>query len=390
MAYVALSEIVGRFPFRGRGGANAHLDLSVFAGEVVSITASPRRERRSPAGRGPKRLVLRSATHEKKFDFRALPDVVDIGDVVGVVAALAPDAAHGPIVGLANLDTEERVDLVWREKEILKLLDGGARDYRRGGALWRGVAAAAAKTAFLTALAATAATIWAIGPSAFAEPPVFIDAATTGAPLAITLATALAGFCFFNVSSLVKISRKAHRQRLMLAAFWRSAGAALLEAADVKDAFRASEGVRVKRQAQKLLPPPRETLKPAVQARGAPAEDAVASAALAYWETEDARRASAQSSAPAARWTDRPFEAGRAYGDRDGPSSPHRAPSRAAQRPPSRRRLIPAENDGADRGDAPSPYDDAWSREPGFSADHRAAGGPHSRPERARARLRAR
>ncbi len=100
--YLDLSKALG-------GRAAAPLEFAVFAG-----SAAP-----SPDGRS---VELTSPWGAELFDAEDMPVAFREGDVGAVMAMIPPEDESGPIIAAANLDRDERADLLRREPDIRRLV----------------------------------------------------------------------------------------------------------------------------------------------------------------------------------------------------------------------------------------------------------------------------
>lgn len=251
MAYVRLPDELGGFATRKANGRIASFEFSVFAGETIACSAAPGkskpRGRRAPLRR---RLHLRSDKGDKRFEFKGLPsDLVREGDMAAVIAVLPASGDHGPIVGVANLDEDERIDFRWREKELLRILTGERRDYRRPSAMRMALAETALK-ALAAAGAAYVAMTFYLDPQALETPSRLAQALESAwIPEALSAAAlaAVASGVVFGLSSSARIARKALGQKRALEHFWARVGHALGYAADRRESCRPCETVRSSR-----------------------------------------------------------------------------------------------------------------------------------------------
>ncbi|MEL6980527.1 MAG: hypothetical protein AAGM38_17920, partial [Pseudomonadota bacterium] len=225
------------FATRQAGGRIEHFEFSMFAGETAAVERAPGSQRTA--------LMLRSPKADKRFELRGLPDdLLAPGEAAAVIAVLPRKGDHGPIVAVANLDADERVDFRWREAELLKLLSGDARDERRRAAGRRGHLLAAAKGLGLGAAAYAA---WALYHDAQAlETPEKLLAALGAAwsveAMAAALGVGAAAGAGFGLRSARRRGEKARRQQQALDVLWARVGHAFAYAADRSDAFRPLEG----------------------------------------------------------------------------------------------------------------------------------------------------
>lgn len=269
MAYVKLPEDLGGFATRKINGRIAGFEFSVFAGETVSCEAAPAKGRRRKRGEPlRRRLHLRSDKADKRFEFRGLPsDLIREGDMAAVIAVLPTNGDYGPIVGVANLDEDERIDFRWRESELLRLLTGERLDYRKPRAARLACGATALKALAAASAAYLAMTLY-LDPQALETPDRFaraLETALTPEALSASALAAIASAVVFGLRASLRLTRKALAQKRALNHFWARVGHALGYAADRRESCRPTESVRTARPAQlagpllspsRLLPPP--------------------------------------------------------------------------------------------------------------------------------------
>ncbi|MEM9725648.1 MAG: hypothetical protein AAF909_09315 [Pseudomonadota bacterium] len=289
MAFVRLPDDVRGFATRHATGRIVSFEFSVFAGEAISVSRSDEertnRRRGAPRPDGRRTLRLSSPETDKQFAFATLPeDLVFEGDMAAVIAVMPSDGRNGPIVGVANLDVDERVDFRGRESEILRMITGERRDYRRGGALRAAWARATAVSALLGGGGFVAAAYLRQPELAAATFPTALETLLRGRAGdalamvadrawsfetgAIAMAATVAALLYAGFRARSRVKRKARAQSAALAKFWGRVGRALSVVADRREAYRPLETVR---RAQKpalsgplltpsrLLPPPRPT-----------------------------------------------------------------------------------------------------------------------------------
>lgn len=244
MAYVKLPEELRSWEVLLPNGGASRFEFSIFAGEAIGVEARGG-DQGDPAGAS---LHIRSQRGRRRFDFSRLPVSFKPGEVAGVLAVLPEDEDDGPILCVANLDSDQRVDFLSREPEVLRLMTDQAVDVRRAaigaseilGALVRAVGVGLAAAA-LTALALTGLDV---GAGAVAADPASIAVAAGavllggGAPLLAGAGVAFAAFGWMLTRRAIRLSRRARFQRELLDHLWRGAGEALGFVQDHVEAFR--------------------------------------------------------------------------------------------------------------------------------------------------------
>ncbi|MCI4665202.1 MAG: hypothetical protein MRY74_10830 [Neomegalonema sp.] len=245
MAYVKLPEELRMWEVLLPDGGASRFEFSIFAGEVLRVET-----RSEPSHSGATTLYIRSQRGERRFDFSHLPVQFKQGDVVGVLAVLPETEDDGPILCVANLDSDQRIDFLSREPELLRLMTNDAVDLRRAALGWGDIAGALFRGALLGGVAAVGAAIvktllaaasGAIGGGALAM------AARVGATLfqdpsclVIGASAGVGGFGVLMTLATLRLSRQGRFQRELLDHVWRRAGEALGFVQDNIDAFRFS------------------------------------------------------------------------------------------------------------------------------------------------------
>lgn len=210
----------------------------------------------------------RLAPGDVPIDFRP-------GELAAVLAVAPASGETGPIIAAANLDTDERADLLAREVEIAALIRrrGGPRTtaeavLRTTGA---GALSAAAVGVGVYAASAVALAFLRAPPAAAADPGVFAGPAAAGPDLRTILAAAftqpdleaaapaaLAATLAFAAGVFQSVRRQRNRRRRLRAALdlaWRRATDVFVFARRHADAFRAAP--RLERNEAPLRPRPR-------------------------------------------------------------------------------------------------------------------------------------
>lgn len=289
MAYVKLPEELRSWEVLLPGGGSSRFEFSIFAGETIGV------ENRGADGDPPgASLHIRSQRGRRRFDFSRLPIKFQQGDVAGVLAILPEEEDDGPILCVANLDADQRIDFLSREPEVLRLMTREPLDLRRAaigwsailGAFVRGLALGGVVTLVVSlALAGVAAG----GGEAQSDAGSILAAAGErltkgGAPLLAGAAAFVLGFGALLTRRALSLGRRARFQRELVDHVWRRAGDALGFVQDHSEAFRF--GATIVAAGGSGASEPEE---PATRGEDVPSEDALRPPRAAPQDVEDAR-----------------------------------------------------------------------------------------------------
>ncbi len=264
MAYVKLPEELRSWEVLLANGGASRFEFSIFAGEAIGVETRGG-EMGDPPGAS---LHIRSQRGRRRFDFSKLPITFKPGEVAGVLAILPDDEDDGPILCVANLDTDQRVDFLSREPEVLRLMTDEPVDLRGAalgasdilGALARGVGLGLV-AAVLAALVLTGLEVG--GGAVGADPASFVVAAGAmllgaAAPLLVGAGVGFIGFAWLLTRRALRLTRRARFQRELLDHVWRRAGDALGFVQDHAEAFRFSATIVASGGANSSETPPTE------------------------------------------------------------------------------------------------------------------------------------
>lgn len=247
MAYVKLPEELRSWEVVLADGRASRFEFSVFAGETVRTESRGSTEAAS--------LHIRSQRGTRRFDFSKLPVKFEPGDVAGVLAVLPQDEDEGPILCVANLDTDSRVDFLNREPELLRLMTEEPLDFRQagisGGELTGDLVRGAVFGLVAAVITAGVTSGLAVGADAQAGFGSFITGTlqalvSGGAPLYAGLAVGFLAVAGLVGRSALRLGRQARFQRDLLRHVWTRAGEALGFVQDHIDAFRFSSTIVAK------------------------------------------------------------------------------------------------------------------------------------------------
>ncbi len=257
MAFVKLPSSLRTVEVRRPEGGAARVDFSVFAGEIEQ----QQRSRKSGAAR----WGVRSCRQNQTFDFLELPISPERGDVVAVVAAMPSEAKTGPIIAVADVDSDQRVDFLHRETELLKLLSGYDRDYRYARIGFGALAAGVLKGLVLGLIAYLGAS-FVFGTLNFSlEAPIGetiarlasagADDVRDAAPGVVAAGSVAALALFHSLAHRWTVNRhRARFQRNLLKAVWSAAGETLGFVQDNANAFRPEREAAVARPERRPEP----------------------------------------------------------------------------------------------------------------------------------------
>ena len=167
MGFVDLPKELRSGEVRRPDGKRLRYTLSIYAGEVVH--ARPLQPQRRSRGKNASvALTLRTDHQERRFEFEHVPFGFEQGHLAGVAAVMPDRKRKGPIIAVADLDRDAKLEFAARELEMLRRLGAYSADYRRPSAKALAMFGAPVRAALLAALAAGA--IWGVQAIAAADP----------------------------------------------------------------------------------------------------------------------------------------------------------------------------------------------------------------------------
>ncbi|MBX2856585.1 MAG: hypothetical protein KTR21_16480, partial [Rhodobacteraceae bacterium] len=159
MGFVDLPKELRSGELRRPDGKRLRYTLSIYAGEVVH--ARPLKPQRRSRGKSASvALTLRTDHQERRFEFEHVPFGFEQGHLAGVAAVMPDRKRKGPIIAVADLDRDAKLEFAARELEMLRRLGAYGSDYRRSSAKMLSLLGAPVRAALLAALAAGA--IWGV------------------------------------------------------------------------------------------------------------------------------------------------------------------------------------------------------------------------------------